>query len=562
MGLLIDAEPDGLPHPAALGDDIIMLPDEDGVVFVPPLMPGQPATMNVTASMGGWVDAWVDFNQNGSWLDPGEKVYAGSVAPGVNALPITIPPSAMPGLSFARVRYNIGGLVLAPTGPAPDGEVEDYQIPIEEPQEELDFGDAPDGPYPTLLANNGAWHTINQNVFMGALIDAEPDGQPHINALGDDLSNQPDEDGVIFLTPFIPGLAAQVDVIVSMNGWLDVWFDFDQNGSWLDPGEMVYSGPVVAGNNTLPIPVTPAALPGVSFARFRYNTGGVALPVAGGAPDGEVEDYEVPIEELDFGDAPDPTYPTLLASDGARHAFVPNIFMGGLIDTELDGQPNPNAMGDDMNNQPDEDGVIFTSLINPGNWVSVDVIVSVPGFLDAWIDFDANGAWDPSDQIFTSVPVVPGLNSLGFVAPTTGNTSFVTFARFRYSTTGGLQPTGVAADGEVEDYEVIVEDDEVTGSTGSRVPTHFALHEAVPNPFNPQTTLSFSLPTAVHVQLTIYDVNGRLVTTLLDEERGPDRHEVIWRGRDDQQREVASGVYFYRIEAGSFVETKRMVLVK
>ena len=565
LGMLIDGEPDGLPHPNALGDDITTSPDEDGVVFTPPLTVGQPAQMTVTASMGGWVDAWIDFNQNGSWLDPGEKIYAGTVIPGVNVIPFNIPASAFTGLTFARVRYNLGGLVLTPTGPAPDGEVEDYQVRIEEPQVELDFGDAPDQPYPTLLASNGAWHIINVNYFLGATIDAESDGQPHPNAMGDDLANQPDEDGVMFMTPFIPGQNAHVDVIASAAGWLDVWFDFDQNGSWLDPGEQVFSGPVVGGVNQVMFTMPVAAIPGQTFARFRYNTAG-ALQPDGLAQDGEVEDYEVPVEEpqeeFDFGDAPDGPYPTLLGSNGAHHTIIAGVYMGALIDSEPDGQPDPSAMGDDNANLPDEDGVVFTTLLVPVSTAMADVTVTVPGFLDAWIDFDANGVWDPHEQIFMSTAVATGLNSLPFAVPATASQGFNTYARFRFSTGGGLQPDGHAPDGEVEDYEVDIEDDPVTGAKDQDMPTRFALHEAVPNPFNPQTTMSFSLPSQSHVRLTIYDVSGRLVKTLLNENRGPGIHRVVWDGRDDRQQHVASGVYLYRIEAGSFVETKRVVMLK
>jgi hypothetical protein len=566
MGALIDAEPDGQPHPNALGDDITNLPDEDGVFLMTPLIPGMPAQIDVIVSLGGWLDAWIDFNLNGSWLDPGEKFFAGVVVAGVNPINFTVPASAASGLTFCRVRYNLGGLVLAPTGPAPDGEVEDYEWPIEEAQEELDFGDAPDQPYPTLLASNGARHMINPNVFMGGLIDAEPDGQPVPPALGDDINNQPDEDGVIFVTPFVPGMNAQVDVIVSVPGWLDIWIDFNQNGSWLDVGEQVFSGPAVPGLNPIPFVVPAAALPGITYARFRYNTGG-PLPVDGLAQDGEVEDYEVPIEEpveLDFGDAPDGPYPTLLGSNGANHVIFANIYMGAQIDGEFDGQPDATATGDDVSNQPDEDGVNFTSLLDPTYNATVDVTVSVDGHLDAWIDFNADGTWDASEQIFAAQPVLSGLNSLTFYVPGTGfgAPAFSTFARFRYSLGGGLPPDGPGPEGEVEDYMVRIEEDRVTGAKGDAVPERFALHNAVPNPFNPQTTLSFSLPEASHVQLAVYDVSGRLITTLLDEDRGAGVHEVVWDGRDDLQQHLSSGVYFYRIQAGSFVETKRMVLLK
>jgi hypothetical protein len=564
MGTLIDPEPDGQPHPNALGDDLANQPDEDGVAFLTPFIPGVLAQMTVTVTLPGWLDVWFDLNQNGSWLDPGELVYSNNVVGGPNPVSFTVPIGTLPGPTFARFRYNLAG-PLPVNGMAPDGEVEDYEVFIDEPQEELDFGDAPDGPagplYPTLLANNGANHVIVQGINMGVLIDPEPDGQPHPNALGDDLANQPDEDGVAFVTPLIPGLGAQVDVTVTAPGHLDVWFDFDQNFSWLDPGEQVYSGPVVLGLNPIPFGVPPNAISGPTFARFRYNTAG-PVPVDGPAVDGEVEDYEVYIEELDFGDAPDRPYPTFLANDGARHGFFANVFMGGLIDPEPDGQPHPNALGDDLANQPDEDGVIFTSPLSPTMVATVDVIVSLPGFVDAWIDFDANGVWDASEQIFVSVPVAPGVNNLIFNVPGTGSPAFTTFARFRYSTVGGMQPTGVAPDGEVEDYEVVIEDDEVTGAADQDLPTQFALHDAVPNPFNPQTKLSFALPSASHVTLTIYDVRGRHVTTLLDEDRGPGRYDVVWDGRDNRQQLVPSGVYLYRIEAGSFVQTKRMVLLK
>jgi hypothetical protein len=563
MGLLIDAEPDGIPHPNALGDDLTNLPDEDGVSFTTVLVVGQPAQLTVTVSLGGWLDAWIDFNQNGSWLDPGEKIYAGVVAGGSNLINYNVPASALPGPTFARFRYNLGGLVLTPTGSAPDGEVEDYQVTIEEPQEELDYGDAPDPTYPTLLASNGASHLIMQGVNMGVLIDAELDGQPDASATGDDIANQPDEDGVVFVTPLVGGLNAQVDVFVTVAGFLDIWFDFNQNGSWLDPGEQVYSGPANPGVNPIIFGVPTNVVIGTTFARFRYNTSG-PLPPTGFASDGEVEDYRVAIEAMDYGDAPDPTYPTLMASDGARHADTGILILGSLIDVEPDGLQDPAAMGDDISNLPDEDGVVFTSPLDPTRTATVDVVASAAGLLDAWIDFDSSGTWDAAEQIFTSQAVAPGVNSLMFNVPATGKNrpAFPTFARFRLSTAGGLSPTGPAYDGEVEDYLVQIEEDRITDARGPALPTDFALNEAVPNPFNPQTTLSFALPVASHVKLTIYDVSGRLVATLLDEDRGPGVWDVVWEGRDDRAQRVSSGVYFYRIEAGDFVETKRMVLLK
>ena len=94
------------------------------------------------------------------------------------------------------------------------------------------------------------------------------------------------------------------------------------------------------------------------------------------------------------------------------------------------------------------------------------------------------------------------------------------------------------------------------------VPTRFALHGATPNPFNPSTVVSYSLPTQSHVRLVVYDVTGRWVATLIDEVRPRGTHTVVWHGLDHRQRSVASGLYLYRIVAGDYEETKRMVLLK
>ena len=89
------------------------------------------------------------------------------------------------------------------------------------------------------------------------------------------------------------------------------------------------------------------------------------------------------------------------------------------------------------------------------------------------------------------------------------------------------------------------------------------LHDSRPNPFNPQTTIAFDLPGEMSVSLRVFDVAGRLVTVLLENQIAqPGRNEVIWRGRDMGRRLAPAGVYFYRLKAGSYVETKRMTLLK
>ncbi|UCG59468.1 MAG: LamG domain-containing protein [Phycisphaerales bacterium] len=160
--------------------------------------------------------------------------------------------------------------------------------------------------------------------------------------------------------------------------------------------------------------------------------------------------------DMDFGDAPDPTYPTLLAN-GARHIIVPGVFLGNNIDPEPEGQPDATATGDDNDGNDDEDGVVFTSPLIPGGVTTVDVTASVRGILNAWCDFDGNGDWGGAgEDIFVDTPLNPGLNNLSFNVPA-GATAGVTFGRFRFSRIRGLTYTGLAPDGEVEDYEVTIE---------------------------------------------------------------------------------------------------------
>ena len=90
----------------------------------------------------------------------------------------------------------------------------------------------------------------------------------------------------------------------------------------------------------------------------------------------------------------------------------------------------------------------------------------------------------------------------------------------------------------------------------------FELAQNYPNPFNPLTQIDFNLPYKSPVKLTIYDVSGRLVKLLIDDIRPAGTYNVFWNGRDKKDEIVASGLYFYKLEAGSFRKTKKMVLLK
>lgn len=471
LGAQIDTEEDGQPDPDALGDDkkpADVPDDEDGVFFITSLYPGKEAQVEITASGSfdrALIDAWIDFDANGSWAQSGEQIFISkSVTPGVNLLSFTVPEYAKIGPTFARFRISINGK-LNFTGAADNGEVEDYAVAVSQPL--YDYGDAP-LKYPTTLADNGARHAITNSFCLGTVIDAEPDGQPDTNALGDNNNppgNPDDEDGVKFLASLEPGKTASIQVYLTApgtaapgRGYLDAWIDFNLNQSWTDAGEQICTNYLIyAGNNVISFTVPSSAIPGTTYARFRLSKQGLTSPT-GYSPDGEVEDYKVNIEQpFDFGDAPAP-YPTLLKDNGARHAYVRDHNLGQRIDLEPDGQPSAAADGDDIHPTPDaddEDGVVFPGPLVAGRTATVQVTASRAGRLYAWIDFNRNGSWaDPGEKIFAGTALVSGPNTLTFNVPENAVTSR-TCSRWRFTVQGpDLDFVGLAPDGEVEDHLV------------------------------------------------------------------------------------------------------------
>ena len=96
----------------------------------------------------------------------------------------------------------------------------------------------------------------------------------------------------------------------------------------------------------------------------------------------------------------------------------------------------------------------------------------------------------------------------------------------------------------------------------SIIPTDFMLFQNYPNPFNPTTTIRYDLPKSSKVTLTIYNNLGQEVITLIQEQQTAGEKSVVWDGKDNLGKQVSSGVYFYQLKAGNFLESRKMVLIR
>ena len=90
----------------------------------------------------------------------------------------------------------------------------------------------------------------------------------------------------------------------------------------------------------------------------------------------------------------------------------------------------------------------------------------------------------------------------------------------------------------------------------------YDLNQNFPNPFNPTTTISFTIPENETISLKIYDILGRNVRTLVEGGYAAGSYNIVWDATDMSGNTVSAGVYFYTIKAGSYVETKRMLFMK
>ena len=241
-------------------------------------------------------------------------------------------------------------------------------------------------------------------------------------------------------------------------GWSEVLDDDGDNVVLWDP--MTYEGVhlIYDGDPALSPPIVRigpvedwgSSLDGVSLTRDPPGDVGVVLHHTVSS------EYASPgrhyVVDYDFGDAPDPTYPTLLANGGASHLIVPGIYIGGTVDADPDGQPTATADGDDLDGNDDEEIPVGLISFTAGSKLQAPITVAGAGFGNAWIDANQDGDWDdPGEHLVVNHALSEGTNIVSFAMPSNALPGS-TFLRLRFSSQAGLGPGGPAPDGEVEDY--------------------------------------------------------------------------------------------------------------
>jgi len=483
-----------------------------------------------------------------------------------------------------------------------------------ETADEVDWGDAPDPSYPTLAWSNGASHTIVPDVYLGAGVDPDDDGQPDADSTGDDLDGTDDEDGVVFLTPLVPGETATFEVTTSTAGTLDVFIDWQADGDWDDPGDHVSTyGLLSGGTHQIHLSVPGDARIGSTFSRFRFTTYS-SLGPSGPASDGEVEDHAVMVvydEDCKYVQYPDLETTGMDVSTLA--GWEQGIILADDFTCVTPGRLTQfrvwaSWLGDESAGQEDLQAMlnVCERIDGPGGFPIPGAILWQQYFpagtfqTEIWADGLAEGWLDPPDAytwpadsecwLYTfDISPESAFHQTGMPDDPVTYMFVVSFYVPLATDPMGWK-TAVTQQGDpaiflpslVSEWQQLVYPPGhalapgpldlafgISTSFGTDIPDAdptpgaFGLGQNSPNPFNPRTTITYEVPSGGgHVRLEVFDSAGRHVRTLVDERDKPGVKAVDWDGTDDEGNRLATGVYFYSIEAGDYKEHRKMVLLR
>jgi hypothetical protein len=353
-----------------------------------------------------------------------------------------------------------------------------------------------------------------------------------------------------------------------------------------DGCEAYTNGPAIAGNIALidrglcafTAKAVAAQAAGAIAVVIANNVAGAVPPGLGGTD----PSITIPVVSVTQGDgtllktallggpvnitlAPDASQP-LAGTDGFFRVklYAPNPYQGGSSISHFDVSALPHLL---------MEPAINTSL-------SSDVDLTLPHFHDLGWTNTCELPVSVAISMFDARATNDGVEIRAKFYSTLGNASYVVVYRAdgdsdyftgiaSVSAPGNgefLFVDATALPGESYRYKIGVIDDDgefFSPTADVTLPSaRIELSQNTPNPFNPSTTIRFSLPASQRVGLAVYAANGALVRMLVDEDRPRGTHDVTWDGRDSAGNPVGSGVYFYRLIAGKFTDSRKMVLLK
>lgn len=256
-----------------------------------------------------------------------------------------------------------------------------------------------------------------------------------------------------------------------------------------------------------------ASLPATVGAASTSSSFGVTVNT--GVAGDNNHSYDFGLVQMDFGDLPEngTSFP-VTGPTGASHQIVTNVYLGGGVDRDADGQPSIAANGDDNDSNDDEDGVTFVTPLQPGKNARIEVDANVAGYLNAWIDFNGNGAFSADEKIADDRALTQGINGLTVSVP--ADATGVMYSRFRFTSdnpNGDLGQSHRWNNGEVEDYILSELGDRVWLDNGAGAGG--AAADGIQNGSEPGVA-------AVRVELIdgdgnpVRDINGTPVSTTTD----------------------------------------------
>ncbi|HEU4929639.1 MAG TPA: PA domain-containing protein, partial [Candidatus Krumholzibacteria bacterium] len=263
--------------------------------------------------------------------------------------------------------------------------------------------------------------------------------------------------------------------------------------------------------------------------------------------------------------APDPSVVAGADDAGRVKLYAPNPYEGGSSISHWDVTAFPNllmepAINTDLHNTVDLALSHFTDI----GWLAA---CGVPPTTVAITAFDARATAGGVELIARFYSTLGAASFVTIYRADGGSESFSGIATLEAPSNGNfsyLDETALPGRSYRYQISVIDADGEFFSPTEevTMPKARIELAQNAPNPFNPSTTIRFTLPVSERVGLAIYSASGALVRMLVDETRERGSHDVSWDGRDSAGNPVSSGVYFYRLTAGKFSDSRKMVLLK